>query len=181
MNFLNKCSLRITCVWQRAPLCQRGLAVGTDAWKTHQRVYRRVHDLAPRHNECREIYFHGRKVRKCEGINISSKFHTPNPAQERQKIIDEARRKGLQLSKDGQSWIPINQGPSNETVRTVSNTAVSSGLGILVPIFASYLFLTLIVLFLFYQLITAIFCFVLLQGGTGGMCSNNLFLALFFG
>ena len=137
--------------------------------------------MAPRHNECRVNYFHGRNVRKCEGINISSKFHTPNPAQERQKIIDEARRKGLQLSKDGQSWIPINQGSSNETVRTVSGTAVSSGLGILVSILASYLFLTLIVGFLFYQLITAIFCFVILQGGSGGMCSNNLFLALFFG
>ena len=137
--------------------------------------------MAPRHNECRVNYFYGRNVRKYEGIDISSKFHTPNPAQERQKIIDEARRKGLQLSKDGQSWIPINQGLSNETVRTVSGTAVSSGLGILVSILASYLFLTLIVGFLFYQLITAIFCFVILQGGSGGMCSNNLFLALFFG
>ena len=143
--------------------------------------YRRVHDLAPRHNECRVNYFQGRNVRKYKGINISSNFHTPNPAQERQKIIDEARRKGLQLSKDGQSWIPINQGSSNETVRTVSGTNVSSGLGILVSILASYLFLMLIVGFLFYQLITAIFCFVILQGGTGGMCSNNLFLALFFG
>ena len=137
--------------------------------------------MAPRHNECRVKSFQGRNVRKYEGINISSKFHTPNPAQERQKIIDEARRKGLQLSKDGQSWIPINQGSSNETVRTVSGTTVSSGLGILVSILASYLFLTLISLFLFYQFIMAIFCFVILQGGTGGLCSNNLFLALFFG
>ena len=137
--------------------------------------------MATRHNECRVNYFQGRNVRKYEGINISSKFHTPNPAQERQKIIDEARRKGLQLSKDGQSWIPINQGSSSETVRTVSGTTVSSGLGILVSILASYLFLTLIVLFLFYQFIMAIFCFAILQGGTGGLCSNNLFLALFFG
>jgi len=138
--------------------------------------------LAPRHNECRVNYFQGRNVRKYEGINISSKFHTPNPAQERQKIIDEARRKGLQLSKDGQSWIPINQGSSNETVRTVSGTNVSSVIKwILVSILASYLFLTLIVLFLLYQFIMAIFCFVILQGGTGGLCSNNLFLALFFG
>jgi hypothetical protein len=53
----------------------------------------------------------------------------------------------------------------------------SSGLGILVSILASCLF----VLFLFYQFIMAIFCFVILQGGTGGLCSNNLFLALFFG
>ena len=135
--------------------------------------------MAPRHNECRVNYFQGRNVRKYEGINISSKFHTPNPAQERQKIIDEARRKGLQLSKDGQSWIPINQGSSNETVRTVSGTAVASGLGILVSILAAYLFLTLLFLFLFYQLIMAIFCFLI--GGTGGLCSNNLFLALFFG
>ena len=29
LNFLYKCSLKITCVWQKAPLCQRGLAVGT--------------------------------------------------------------------------------------------------------------------------------------------------------
>ena len=127
-------------------------------------------------NECRLNSFQGRNVRKYEGINISSKFHTPNPAQERQKIIDEARRKGLQLSKDGQSWIPINQGSSNETVIIVSGKA-SSGLGILVSILASCLF----VLFLFYQFIMAIFCFVILQGGTGGLCSNNLFLALFFG
>ena len=140
-----------------------------------------VHNLSPRHNDRRINYFQGRNVRKYEGINISSKFHTPNPAQERQKIIDEARRKGLQLSKDGQSWIPINQGSSNETVGTVSGTAVSSGLGILVSILASYLFLMLIFGFLFYQLITAIFCFVILQGGSGGLCSNNLFLALFFG
>jgi hypothetical protein len=132
--------------------------------------------LTPRHNECRLNYFQGRNVRKHEGINISSKYHTPNPAQERQKIIDEARRKGLQLSKDGQSWIPINQGSSNETVIIVSGKA-SSGLGILVSILASCLF----VLFLFYQFIMAIFCFVILQGGTGGLCSNNLFLALFFG
>ena len=137
--------------------------------------------MAPRHNECRVNYFQGRNVRKYEGINISSKFHTPNPAQERQKIIDEARRKGLQLSKDGQSWIPINQGSSNETVMTVSGTTVSPGLRILVSILASFLFLTLIILFLFYQFIMAIFCFVILQGGTGGLCSNNLFLALFFG
>jgi hypothetical protein len=137
--------------------------------------------LAPRHNECRVNYFQGRNVRKYEGINISSKFHTPNPAQERQKIIDEARRKGLQLSKDGQSWIPINQGSSNETVRTVSGTTVSSGLGILVPILALLSIMAMIILFLFYQFIMAIFCFVILQGGTGGMCSNNLFLALFFG
>ena len=137
--------------------------------------------MTPRHNECRLNSFQGRNVRKHEGINISSKYHTPNPAQERQKIIDEARRKGLQLSKDGQSWIPINQGSSNETVRTVSGTTVSSGIGILVSILASYLFLTLIILFLFYQFIMAIFCFVILQGGTGGLCSNNLFLALFFG
>ena len=137
--------------------------------------------MAPRHNECRANYFQGRNVRKYEGINISSKFHTPNPAQERQKIIDEARRKGLQLSKDGQSWIPINQGSSNETVRTVSGTTVSSGLGILVSILAILLTLLLLVGFLFYQLIMAIFCFVILQGGTGGLCSNNLFLALFFG
>ena len=148
---------------------------------SHARVYRRIHDLAPCHNECRVNYFQGRNVRKYEGINISGKDHTPNPAQERQKIIDEARRKGLQLSKDGQSWIPINQGSSNETVGTVSGTAVSSGLGILVSILASYLFLMLIFGFLFYQLITAIFCFVILQGGSGGLCSNNLFLALFFG
>ena len=134
--------------------------------------------MAPRHNECRVNYFQGRNVRKYEGINISSKFHTPNPAQERQKIIDEARRKGLQLSKDGQSWIPINQGSSNETVRTVSGTTVwRVGRWLLVSILASYL----IVLFLFYQFIMAIFCFVILQGGTGGLCSNNLFLALFFG
>jgi len=132
--------------------------------------------LAPHHNDCRVNFFQGRNVRKYEGINISSKFHTPNPAQERQKIIDEARRKGLQLSKDGQSWIPINQGSSNETVIIVSGKA-SSGLGILVSILASFLF----VLFLFYQFIMAIFCFVILQGGTGGLCSNNLFLALFFG
>jgi len=132
--------------------------------------------LAPHHNDCRVNFFQGRNVRKYEGINISSKFHTPNPAQERQKIIDEARRKGLQLSKDGQSWIPINQGSSNETVIIVSGKA-SSGLGILVSILASCLF----VLFLFYQFIMAIFCFVILQGGTGGLCSNNLFLALFFG
>ena len=137
--------------------------------------------MAPRHNECRANYFQGRNVRKYEGIDISSKFHTPNPAQERQKIIDEARRKGLQLSKDGQSWIPINQGSSNETVRTVSGTTVSSGLGILVSILAILLTLLLLVGFLFYQLIMAIFCFVILQGGTGGLCSNNLFLALFFG
>ena len=135
--------------------------------------------MASRHNDRRINYFQGRNVRKHEGINISSKFHTPNPAQERQKIIDEARRKGLQLSKDGQSWIPINQGSSNETVRTVSGTTVSSGLGILVSILAAYLFLTLLFLFLFYQLIMAIFCFLI--GGTGGLCSNNLFLALFFG
>ena len=132
--------------------------------------------MTPRHNECRLNSFQGRNVRKHEGINISSKYHTPNPAQERQKIIDEARRKGLQLSKDGQSWIPINQGSSNETVIIVSGKA-SSGLGILVSILASCLF----VLFLFYQFIMAIFCFVILQGGTGGLCSNNLFLALFFG
>ncbi|HIF16420.1 MAG TPA: hypothetical protein EYQ85_04105 [Candidatus Poseidoniales archaeon] len=138
--------------------------------------------MAPRHNECRVNYFQGRNVRKYEGINISSKFHTPNPAQERQKIIDEARRKGLQLSKDGQSWIPINQGSSNETVRTVSGTTVwRVGRWLLVSILASYLFLTLIGLFLSYQLLTAIFCFVILQDDTGGMCSNNLFLALFFG
>ena len=135
--------------------------------------------MATRHNECRVNYFQGRNVRKHEGINISSKFHTPNPAQERQKIIDEARRKGLQLSKDGQSWIPINQGSSNETVRTVSGTTVSSGLGILVSILAILLTLLLLVGFLFYQLIMAIFCFLI--GGTGGLCSNNLFLALFFG
>jgi|TARA_B110000467_G_scaffold133482_1_gene129268 hypothetical protein len=137
--------------------------------------------LTPRHNECRLNYFQGRNVRKHEGINISSKYHTPNPAQERQKIIDEARRKGLQLSKDGQSWIPINQASSNETVKTVSGTTVSSGLSIVVSIMALYLFLTLIVGFLFFQLIMAIFCFVILQGGTDGLCSNNLFLALFFG
>ena len=137
--------------------------------------------MAPHHNDCRVNFFQGRNVRKYEGINLSSKFHTPNPAQERQKIIDEARRKGLQLSKDGQSWIPINQGSSNETVITVSGTTVSPGLRILVSILASFLFLTLIILFLFYQFIMAIFCFVILQGGTGGLCSNNLFLALFFG
>ena len=137
--------------------------------------------MASRHNDRRINYFQGRNVRKYEGINIIGKFHTPNPAQERQKIIDEARRKGLQLSKDGQSWIPINQGSSNETVRTVSGTTVSSGLGILVSILAILLTLLLLVGFLFYQLIMAIFCFVILQGGTGGLCSNNLFLALFFG
>ena len=42
-----------------------------------------------------------------EGVEISSSIPSNNSIQERQSIIAQAASRGLQLSEDGKSWVPI--------------------------------------------------------------------------
>jgi hypothetical protein len=46
-------------------------------------------------------------------VEISSSISQENPIQERQSIIAQAKARGLQLSEDGMSWVPINPKSSN--------------------------------------------------------------------
>ena len=44
----------------------------------------------------------------CEGVVISSIIPLKNSIQERESILLQAAARGLQLSEDGRSWVPIN-------------------------------------------------------------------------
>ena len=48
-----------------------------------------------------------------EGVKISSSIPSKNSIQGRQSIIAQAAARGLQLSEDGKSWVPINSESSN--------------------------------------------------------------------
>ena len=48
-----------------------------------------------------------------EGVKISLDIPHKNSIQERQSIIAQATARGLQLSEDGRSWLPINSVSSN--------------------------------------------------------------------
>ena len=74
-----------------------------------------------------------------EGVKISSSIPSKNSIQGRQSIIAQAAARGLQLSEDGKSWVPINPNSSelplnrsNVTILTnkpPSNTAASLFVG----------------------------------------------------
>ena len=48
-----------------------------------------------------------------EGVEISSIIPSKNSIQERLSIIAQAEARGLQLSEDGKSWVPINSESRN--------------------------------------------------------------------
>ena len=57
------------------------------------------------------------------GIKISSSIPSKNSIQDRQSIIAQAAARGLQLSEDGMSWVPINP-KSNDILLNQSNVKV---------------------------------------------------------
>ena len=66
-----------------------------------------------------------------EGVKISSSIPSKKSIQDRQSIISQADARGLQLSEDGKSWVPIHP-ESNQLViaeNEPSNYSVSSYVG----------------------------------------------------
>ena len=47
------------------------------------------------------------------GVKISASIPSKNSIQYRQSIIAQAAARGLQLSEDGKSWVPVNSASSN--------------------------------------------------------------------
>ena len=86
-----------------------------------------------------------------------------NSIQERQSIIAQATARGLQLSEDGKSWVPVN--PKSSHVMNVENEPSISGFDLVIIIYAILIFIISI-----FMIKVFIYMFFILPGTlfTGG-------------
>jgi len=96
-------------------------------------------------------------------VEISSSISQENSIQERQSIISQASARGLQLSEDGHSWVPINTESRNlpldkNNAIIVKNEQLDNSQATVIIIF--YLFITVIIVIPSFWLVSNIVYFL---------------------
>ena len=96
-------------------------------------------------------------------MEITSSISQENPIQERQSIIAQAKARGLQLSEDGMSWVPINTESRNlpldkNNAIIVKNEQLDNSQATVIIIF--YLFITVIIVIPSFWLVSNIVYFL---------------------
>ena len=100
-----------------------------------------------------------------EGVKISLDIPHKNSIQKRQSVIAQAKARGMQLSEDGRSWVPINPESSrvmnleNEPSKnSVSSYVGASILGVVLGILLVALYFTITI----FVLIIGVYFFLIL-------------------
>jgi len=86
-----------------------------------------------------------------------------NSIQQRQSIIAQATTRGLQLSEDGKSWVPIN--PKSSHVMNVENEPSNLGFNLVVIIYVILIFIISIIMIKVFIYMFFILPGTLLTGG----------------
>ncbi len=101
--------------------------------------------------------------KRFEGVKISSSIPSKNSIQDRQSIIAQAAARGLQLSEDGKSWVPINLESSQ--LKNVENEPSNSGFVLVVIVYVILFFVISYFAFVIFIYIFFILPGTLLSGG----------------